>query len=550
MLAGVQILLAGCAAPTQSVYRSPSSVDAFGRDITSQLLDGKPAEARENLAAALRSQPQNGYLHLLNGLSYQLEDDSLQSLDLAKVGYDAAVKFAPGHFWSQYLDGSAALSHLNYVEAAEHFSRAIMVDPDRPEAFLGLAISAYYAGDLRVARVAADRALALAPADPLTLKTVAYVAAAQGDYARLNLALKNAEAIPTTARDPGIHKTRLAKLLRTAAIEQEMVTPEVNQTQNQPTPDASTTESVNLSQVMVEVTLLLSQNSNARNRGINLMDGLTLQFNLEHLTENRWATGTPETFSRAFTTALKVPQITYSLNLFNTRDDYYRVIARPSLVASVGQESSFFIGRTVTVGVSGINMGSLQPVDVGTSVKVTPTEITRDHAIFKVDVTRSFFAQESGGTFSQSLTTFKQTVTATVSVDFGKTLILSGLYEGVNVGGSSKTPVLGDIPVVDTLFNARTNTERRDTALVLVTPRIAGFLDTESREFRGDTLKKLLSLWKRLIDPSSNLDAIGDKLEGKFSRNFHTKAGDLKLPPVSDPETVRSVIKDTLAQLP
>jgi hypothetical protein len=63
-------------------------------------------------------------------------------------------------------------------------------------------------------------------------------------------------------------------------------------------------------------------------------------------------------------------------------------------------------------------------------------------------------------------------------------------------------------------------------------------------------LKKLLSLWKRLIDPSSNLDAIGDKLEGKFSRNFHTKAGDLKLPPVSDPETVRSVIKDTLAQLP
>jgi type II secretory pathway component GspD/PulD (secretin) len=49
----------------------------------------------------------------------------------------------------------------------------------------------------------------------------------------------------------------------------------------------------------------------------------------------------------------------------------------------------------------------------------------------------------------------------------GKTLILSGLYEGVDLGGCSKTPGVGDVPGVDTLFNARHRQERRDVALVL-----------------------------------------------------------------------------------
>ena len=98
--AGLVIALAGCATQTHDVFHRSVSFDTLEQSISSALLAGKPAMARETLAAALRTQPQNGYFHLLNGLSYQIEDSSLQSLSLAKVGYDAAVKFAPGHFWS------------------------------------------------------------------------------------------------------------------------------------------------------------------------------------------------------------------------------------------------------------------------------------------------------------------------------------------------------------------------------------------------------------------------------------------------------------------
>ena len=68
---------------------------------------------------------------------------------------------------------------------------------------------------------------------------------------------------------------------------------------------------------MVEVTLLLSQDTNKHSAGINLLDGLKLQFGGDNKTERRRVTGAADTFSRVITSALTVPQITYSLNLFN-----------------------------------------------------------------------------------------------------------------------------------------------------------------------------------------------------------------------------------------
>ena len=551
ILAGIVIALAGCATRTQDVSRRTLSIGVLEQNVSAALLGGKPAEAREPLAAALRTQPENGYLHLLNGLSYQTEDGSLQSLELAKVGYDAAVKLAPDHFWSHYLAGVLALELKNYAEAAGHFSKAILNDPGRPQAFLGLAISAYFADDQDVAQVAADRALTLGGDDPLALRTVAFVAAARGERGRLEAVLKKARAVPMAALDLDLHKSRLSQLLRTAALEQGPGDSKQQQAKRQPAAVAGPKANENTNQVMIEVTLLLNQDCSVQNAGMNLLDGLTVQFGLENLTQARSAAGAPNSFSKVFTTAIKVPCITYSLNLFNTKSDYYRVVARPSLVAYVGKPSEFFIGSTVNVGVIGPALAALKPIDVGTSVRITPSEITTNHARFRVEITRSFFAAESAGTFPQSLTTFKQTVNATAEVDFGRTLILSALYEGVSSRGSSKTPVLGDVPGVNTFFNSRTSKERRDVALVLVTPRLADSVETDTREFRGDTLNRLLALWKDLVDPASNLDVIVGTIGKKHetSKLFRGRTGDLRLPSVSDPATVRSVVKETLAQI-
>ena len=202
----------------------------------------------------------------------------------------------------------------------------------------------------------------------------------------------------------------------------------------------------------------------------------------------------------------------------------------------------------MTVGVSGVNLGSLQPVDIGTSVKVTALEIGPQSAKIRVDAARSFFAQETGGTFSQSLTTFKQSVGATVEVEFGKTLILSGLYEAVNIGGGSKTPGLGDVPGVDALFNARNRTSRHDAALVLVTPRIPGAIETGPAQFRGETLKRVLDLWNDFIVPTAGLDSTLQIMEKK-SKYFRPLAGDLKVPDVGNGPLLARAVGDTLARL-
>jgi tetratricopeptide (TPR) repeat protein len=567
LCATVLVGLAGCA--HQSTDAARASAEALKRRFPATVVD-HPAAARAQVAAALRLQPQNGYLHLLNGLTYQLQSGSLQSLALAKVGYDAAVKFAPNHYWSHYLAGSVALQTSNYAEAAEHFSAAILQDPSRPAALIGLAVSRYLAGDLAVARAAAQEALALAPENPWAWRTALYVAAAGGERQRLQSLLAQAGNIPAVAQTIEPHRRRLENLLHTAALLQVQDANPYKPMQPQPwmippasagaagaarggSLGASTGPAAGsaFNQVMIEVTLLLNQSQVDNNTGINLLDGLAVQFGAEYSTTDNIISGAPDTATRVLTSNVRIPDITYSLNLFNTRDDYYRVLARPSLVAYLDKPSEFFIGRQVNVGVSGINIGALQPVDVGTSVKITPSEITPQRTKFTVEVTRSFVTTNAGGTFQQSLTTFKQVVSATADVEFGKTLVLSGLYEGVDVGSSSKTPGIGDLPVLDTLFNSRTHTDRRDVALVLVTARLPALVQTGPREFRGETLKRLLTLWNNLIEPTSDIDAIIGAV-GEHPRNsklFRPKSGDVRLEPVSEPAMLKEVIAETIAQL-
>ena len=134
------LALGGCA--TSPPVEGPSL--QAGRPIdrgalAAALNDDQPQAARQLLTAALRAEPQNGYLHLLNGLHYQLVDGSQRSTELAQVGYDAAVKFAPGYYWSHYYAGLAKFGQKDYAGEAEELAWAVLDGPDTPQAFVGLA---------------------------------------------------------------------------------------------------------------------------------------------------------------------------------------------------------------------------------------------------------------------------------------------------------------------------------------------------------------------------------------------------------------------------
>ncbi len=359
-------------------------------------------------------------------------------------------------------------------------------------------------GDAGLAALAADRAVAIAPDDAASLRLAAFTAAAIGerDKTLAMLDLLDRAAPAEAARD----RTRALQLLETNALDASPPGGETGGAGIAASPD----------QISIDVAIILAQNTHRERTGLNLFDGLGLQYGFNRqgtrtiTRDNAGSNG--NSYQRVLTASITIPQLNYNLNLFNRGGQYYSVVARPQLTAYRGEESEFFVGRSVRVAVGGVNLGSLEQIDIGIEMKVTPVEITADGTRIRIETGRSFVTADPAGSFSEALTLFRQKVVATAEIRFGETLLLSGLTETVDDKTFSKTPVLGDVPLVGNLFNERNLTQRRDSVLVLVTPQRPIALPGRAWA-RSDQIEKLAALWTDVVDPMSNAEAARKRLE-------------------------------------
>lgn len=296
-------------------------------------------------------------------------------------------------------------------------------------------------------------------------------------------------------------------------------------------------------QVSVDVAIILSQTSQKDSIGMNLLDGLQAQYGFQNQ-HTKSSTDGAGSVSRTITDAITIPQLTYNLNLFNRFGQSYQVVARPMLTAYRGEPADFFVGRSAKVAIGGINVATLENIDIGTDVKVTPLEIDAGRTKLKIEVTRSFLSAEPAGTFNESLNTWRQTVSTTVEVDFGSTLILSGLSESVRDSSLSKTPVLGDAPIVGSLFNKRITTNKRDAVLILVTPSPVRTFAARAWA-RPVEVERLIAFWDTVVAPGSDMAAITRQLE--HARLFtHARREDARLTWPELPRDEGEIVKDLL----
>lgn len=488
--------------------------------------DGDWVTAQRGFASALRDDLRNPQLQFLNGLAFDRlsRQGDRAKLELARVGYQNAASFDPGSYWAHLYLGFLELDAGQYPTAQDAFAKAVRDQPDRWEAVYGLGVASYYAGDATVARLAAEKARQLEPANPHTLRLLALSMAAGGDAEARDV---GARLLAIEPRDT-MTTRRVSEVLRgvTLAQAERIVAPPAGEVADAPGTGDATNTAGESPQIVVDVTIILSSRVQAESRGINLFDGLTFQYGYSNIYTANRASGGEWSSSRAIISSIGIPQLTYSLNLFNNSGQFYQVLARPSLTAYLGRESEFFAGRTINVGISGINLGSLQPIDVGVGLKVLPETIEGEMVTFRVHASRSFLSREQVGTFDESLTTFKQLVQATAEVEFGQTLLLSALSERVRDATYSKTPGLGDIPGPSVLFNDRKDMNRTETLLVLVTPVRPTTFATVDRQPPA-TVQHLLKSWQTWIDPQSSVEAILQRFESQrfFSQAEH---GDLK----------------------
>lgn len=510
----VLVFASGCATtPPASVVFSdtlPESVveNLFPRNISVGLPDqnlrkgiaslyaNDLTEASAQFNQALRQNPQNSQLQLLNGLAYHLmaEAGDTKQYDLAKVGYQLALKFDKNNWLAAMQLGRLYLKTKNYPLAQENFAYALLYQPDNASLLYGLAQASYFARDLETASGAIKRAQPLSPDDPNILAASALIAAATGSSGdarrflelylqRESHAIRSERVVERVNDWLRIHEARPKIVL--ASDTAEPVGPTPADPEKRPseisTAGATRPEPSGPRMAIIDVVMIRTEENESSNKGVNLLDGLKLQFSdtffsfKDTLTRDlKDSTNTTHEREWVASSMLSVADVTYNMNIFNVSEDKTEVLARPTLVATEGQKSDFFSGGQIIVALTGEDSGSLEKVDVGVKLEVTPTFISDDLLQISVSVGRTFVDLAAGRTVKTLAQTFsisKNEVNANVALKFGQSLILSGLREKETSEVKSGVPFLRDLPLVQYLFSNEQTLDVHKSIITILTPR-------------------------------------------------------------------------------
>jgi len=147
-------------------------------------------------------------------------------------------------------------------------------------------------------------------------------------------------------------------------------------------------------------------------------------------------------------------QINSALTAANSKSIYQEHISGAS-----GQEVAFKQGGTVYV-------PSIPAVPFGVIVKVKPTLLGSGEILSDVSVEVSTAVSCQG-----QVTTREFRTSTSVMSRVGDTVVLSGFAEALRRANSDKSPILGDIPLLNLLFGSKSKSKGRKDAILLLTPR-------------------------------------------------------------------------------
>lgn len=116
---------------------------------------GRIGDARRELEAAVRVDPDSAVAHLELGRAYEAED----RLDDALHAYEAAARVAPSNIDVQLVLGHAYLAEQRYDQAITALTAVLAGNPDRAEAYAWLGEAYFHQGRRDDATQAFDQAM-------------------------------------------------------------------------------------------------------------------------------------------------------------------------------------------------------------------------------------------------------------------------------------------------------------------------------------------------------------------------------------------------------
>jgi type II secretory pathway component HofQ len=151
-----------------------------------------------------------------------------------------------------------------------------------------------------------------------------------------------------------------------------------------------------------------------------------------------------------------------------------RVRARPQMAVVNGRSANIFIGAQRFIQTlfnsSGQTQVRIQPVDVGVKLLIVPLTGGNNEITTRIAPEVSNITELDIQTGLPVLSTRR--ADTTVRVKDGETIAIGGLSLNQEQETNRKIPLLGDIPVLGSLFRSRKNNTVRTELVVFVTPRI------------------------------------------------------------------------------
>jgi len=182
----------------------------------------------------------------------------------------------------------------------------------------------------------------------------------------------------------------------------------------------------------------------------------------------------------AVSAVLNTDDVRLTLEALST-NSYAKILAEPNLVTLSGHPAYFIAGGEfavpVVVGVEGAAGISATFRGFGTQLAFTPTVIDKDR--IRLQVTPSFSSLNHANSVEGIPGLDTRAVVTTVDLREGQWLAIAGLIQDQQEGSKVRVPLLGDIPVLDTLFSKRRVKRDETELLVLISPELVHPLEAE-----------------------------------------------------------------------
>ena len=145
------------------------------------------------------------------------------------------------------------------------------------------------------------------------------------------------------------------------------------------------------------------------------------------------------------------------------------VIARPKVITSDKQEATIESGDQIPYQeASSSGATATQFIDAVLGLTVTPRITPDDRIIMDLEV-----SQDSIGAVFAGIPSIKTNrIKTRVLVNNGETIVLGGVFQTVVSESVEKTPILGDLPWIGSLFRTKTKQDDKQELLIFITPRL------------------------------------------------------------------------------